>query len=161
MAFPVHIVCAAGIVENGKGEILLVKSRYRNSWMLPGGQVEEGENLIDAVVREVKEESGVNITVEKLVGIESNTGKYEGYNNVGTVPTKVVFDFICKYIDGDLCDSDETSDAKWVCKNEILNYIQNSGFGERINAYLNFDGNIQYLDVITRPEYNLKLKRYI
>ncbi|MCL2773748.1 MAG: NUDIX hydrolase [Oscillospiraceae bacterium] len=160
MAFPIHIVCAAGIVENGKGEILLVKNRYRYCWEIPGGQVEEGENLIEAVVREVKEESGANVIVEKLVGIVSNTGKYED-NNFGAIPTKVIFDFICKYIDGDLCESDETSDPTWVRKDEILNYIQPQSMRERINAYINFNGNIQYLDWITRPEYNLKLKRNI
>ena len=45
---PTHIVAAAGIVVNGNGEILLVKNN-RRGWEFPGGQVEVGENLIDAV----------------------------------------------------------------------------------------------------------------
>ena len=123
--------------------------------------MEEGENLIDALAREAREESGANITVEKLVGITSNTGKYEGYNNVGIVPTKVVFDFFCKYVDGELCESDETSEPMWIPKDEILNHFQNQGMRERINTYLHFDGNVQYSDITTKPEFNLKLKRSI
>ena len=47
---PTHIVAAAGIVVNSSGEILLVKNN-RRGWEFPGGQVEVGENLIDAVKR--------------------------------------------------------------------------------------------------------------
>lgn len=53
---PTHIVAAAGVVQNKKGEILLVNT-YQDSWVLPGGEVEVGENLVDAVKREIFEES--------------------------------------------------------------------------------------------------------
>ncbi|MDY0410569.1 NUDIX hydrolase [Paracerasibacillus soli] len=56
MQMPVHIVAAGGFVENTKGEILLVKTRREGHWVFPGGQVEVGENPIDGVIREVKEE---------------------------------------------------------------------------------------------------------
>ena len=55
---PTHNVAAAGVVENEAGEILLVKT-YNGSWVFPGGQVEVGENIIDAVKREILEESGI------------------------------------------------------------------------------------------------------
>ena len=51
---PTHIVAAAGIVVNSNGEILLVKNN-RRGWEFPGGQVEVGENLIEAVKREIME----------------------------------------------------------------------------------------------------------
>lgn len=52
--FPTHIVAVDGIIENGNNEILLVKNSYHNVYTVPGGQVEIGENLIEAL----KEKSG-------------------------------------------------------------------------------------------------------
>ena len=49
---PTHIIAAAGVVLNQKGEVLLVNT-YQDSWVLPGGEVEAGENLVDAVKREI------------------------------------------------------------------------------------------------------------
>ena len=68
MILPSHIVAVGGITEDQEGNILLVKD-HRGPWVFPGGQVEEGENLIDALVREVKEESGIEVEVSTLIGI--------------------------------------------------------------------------------------------
>ena len=92
---PTHIIAAAGIVINESGEILLVKHNH-DGWVFPGGQVEIGENVIDAVKREVMEEAGVDIDVGELFCVSSNTGKHPGYNGVKEVPTKIMLDFICK-----------------------------------------------------------------
>lgn len=160
MILPTHIVAASGIVENDRNEILLVKNR-RGEWTWTGGIVEIGENIIDAVIREIKEESGVDAVVNKLVGVSSNTAAHEGYNGVKVVPTKVMFEFVCTYIGGELSDSDETSESRWVPKDKVLDYITIPNLQERFKAYLNFDGNIQYLDYISQPKYILKLKRHI
>lgn len=73
MTFPTHIVATGGFVEDGQGNILLVKTRD-GGWVYPGGQVEVGENLIDGLIREIKEESGIDVSVGSLVGVYSNTG---------------------------------------------------------------------------------------
>ena len=93
---PTHIVAAAGIVVNSNGEILLVKNN-RRGWEFPGGQVEVGENVIDAVKREIMEEAGVEIEVGEVFCISSNTCKYPGYNGIKEVPTKIMLDFICHH----------------------------------------------------------------
>jgi len=160
MIMPTHIVAAAGVVENEKGEILLVKT-YHGGWVFPGGQVEVGENLIEAVIREIKEESGINVTVNKLFAISSNTATNKGYNGVEVVPTKVMMDFICTFIDGELCISDENSESCWVKKAEVLDMIIAPAIRKRFQAYLDYDGTVQYLAYVTQPEFNLQVNRKI
>ncbi|TCP21482.1 ADP-ribose pyrophosphatase YjhB (NUDIX family) [Scopulibacillus darangshiensis] len=161
MQMPVHIVAAGGFVENNQGEILLVKVRRDGDWVFPGGQVEVGENLIDGVIREVKEESGIDVIVSHLVGIFSNTATYEGHSGVKIVPTKVMFDFVCKPVGGELTTSDETSDSCWVSKEEVLDLVSAPALRTRYQAYLDYNGSINYMDYITRPEFELKLKRSV
>ena len=160
MIMPTHIVAAAGVVENDQGEILLVKT-YHGGWVFPGGQVEIGENIIDAVIREIKEESGINVTVNKLFAISSNTATNKGYNGIEIVPTKVMMDFICTFIDGELCISDENSESCWVKKDEVLDMITAPAIRKRFQAYLDYDGTVQYLAYVTQPEFNLQVNRKI
>ncbi|MFD1676858.1 NUDIX hydrolase [Alicyclobacillus fodiniaquatilis] len=87
MPFPTHIVAVGGFVEDGQGNILLVKTRD-GGWVYPGGQVEVGENLLDALVREIKEESGIDAAVGCLVGVYSNTGIHKWCDGVTDVPTQ-------------------------------------------------------------------------
>ena len=70
---PKHIVSAAAIVVNDRNEVLLIKGPKRG-WEMPGGQVEEGESLREAAIRETKEESGIDIEVTKFCGIFQNVG---------------------------------------------------------------------------------------
>lgn len=160
MKMPTHIVAAGGIVEDGQGNILLVKTRHRG-WEFPGGQVEVGENVIDAVTREVKEESGIDIIVSHLIGVYSNIGTYKWFDGVTNIPTKVMFDFVCNPIGGELATSEETSDSRWVAKEHVLDMVEAPAIRTRFQAYLNFDGTVQYMDYITKPEFELKVKRDI
>lgn len=160
MIFPTHIVAVAGITEDKYGNILLVKTD-RGYWTFSGGQVEAGENLMDAVARETKAESNIDVEVLKLIGVYSNTGTYEGYNGVKIVPTKVMMDFTCKLIGGELGTSEETPESKWVKKEDVLNYIKEPNLVERFQAYLDFNDLVNYVEYVTKPEYEMKLKRMI
>ena len=159
--FPTHIVAVDGIIENKNNEILLVRNRDKDVWTTPGGQVEIGENLIDALKREIMEESGVEVTVDKLICVSSNTAVNPGFNGYGIIPTKVMFGFTCTYLSGELCTSDETSESKWVAKETVLEYIKEPNLIERYKAYLTYDGSIRYLEYVTKPEYLLKTDRKI
>jgi 8-oxo-dGTP diphosphatase len=122
MILPTHIVAAGGVILNDKDEILLVKNP-RKGWEYPGGIVELGETLPQGLIREIKEETGVNVEIINIVGIYSNTKKKKGYNGVEEVPTIVTIDFICKYTSGDLTTSDESSEVKWFSKEEALKIV--------------------------------------
>jgi len=156
MPFPTHIVAAGGFVEDGHGNILLVKTRD-GGWVYPGGQIEVGENLMDGLIREIKEESGIEAEVCYLVGVYSNSGTFKWYDGVTDVPTQVNFDFVCKPVGGELASStDETTDCRWVAKDRVLEYITHPAIRCRYQAYLDFTGSVYYVDYVTHPEFFIK-----
>ncbi len=155
-----HIVAGAGVVVNDNDEILMVKT-YNAGWVFPGGQVEVGENVIDAVKREIMEETGIEVEVGEVFCISSNTGKYPGYNGVKEVPTKAMLDFICKAKDGTPRPSDENSESVFVSREKVLERIQAPNIIERYKAYLEYTGRPVYLEYVTKPCYELRLKRLI
>lgn len=157
---PTHIVAGAGIVTNEKDEVLLVKT-YNSGWVFPGGQVEIGENVIDAVKREIMEESGVEVEVCELFCIASNTKKYPGHSGVKEIPTKVMLDFICRAAGGTPRPSEENSESKFVPKEEVLSLIQTPAIVERYKAYLEYTGRPIYMEYVTKPVFEMKLKRLI
>lgn len=157
MAFPMHIVAAAGFVEDGHGNILLVKTRDAG-WMCPGGQVEVGENLLDGLVREIKEESGIDAAVGHLINVYSNTGTTRWYDGVTEVPTRVGFDFVCHPIGGELEVSEETTDSRWVAKDRALDFITPADVRFRYQVYLEFNGSVNYAEFQTQPKFVIKYR---
>ncbi|QOT12271.1 NUDIX domain-containing protein [Paenibacillus sp. JNUCC32] len=163
MSFPAHIVSAGGIVEDGIGNILLVKA-HDDGWVYPGGITEVGENLIDGVIREIKEESGIDAIVSHLISVVSNTAVHKWYDGETDVPTKVMFDFVCKAVGGELAEStEESSECRWVPKENVLDLITLPAIRMRYEAYLNFNGSVNYMEYVTATtsECNVKLRRSV
>jgi 8-oxo-dGTP diphosphatase len=140
MILPTHIVAAGGVVINDKNEILLVKNPNKG-WEYPGGIVEIGETVPQGLIREINEESGVDVEIIDIIGIYSNTKKKKGYNGVEEVPTIVNIDFICKYVSGELAISEESSEVKWFSKEEALKII-NSKLQYRFRKALDYKSGI-------------------
>lgn len=157
---PTHILAVGAVVINEEDEVLLVKNN-RRGWELPGGQVEVGENVISAVTREVKEESGVDIEVGEVFCISSNTSRYPGYNGVKEVPTKLMLDFICRSTGGIPRPSDENSESAYFPKSRVPELIKTPSYLERYHAFLEYTGRPIYLEYVTKPEFKLKLKTLI
>ncbi len=157
---PTHIIAGAGVVVNDKEEVLMVKT-HNAGWVFPGGQVEVGENVIDAVKREIMEEAGVDIEVGEVFCIASNTGKYPGYNGVKEIPTKIMLDFICKAKSGVPRPSDENSESRYVPRDKVLELIKAPAIVERYKAYLEYRGRPIYMEYVTKLSFELRLKRLI
>ncbi len=160
MAFPTHIVAAAGYVFDKEGNVLIIKTPNRG-YDATGGQIEEGEDLEAGVLREIMEESGIRARVKCLCGVYSNVGKYVFYDGVTSVPTKVVFDFICEYEGGECRTSDESSEVIWVPKEKVLDYITAPVLRYRFEKILSFVGKVTYASYVTKPEFRVLTERYI
>ena len=161
MACPTHIVAVGGLIKDGNGNVLIGKSIGRKNWEFFGGQVEIGENLEGALIREVKEETGLDIKVICLAGIYSNVKSSLMFDNTTSMPTKVMLDFICEYISGEPCDSNETSDVHWVTEKEAQDLVIVQPMAMRLSNLLNFTGRIAYAAYETKPNYIEHYKRYI
>ena len=160
MAWPTHIVAAAGYVFDREGNVLLVKTG-RRGWDAPGGQVEEGEDLEQGLIREITEESGIAARVCSLCGIYSNVGSYVYGDGVTRVPTKVMFDFICENESGACRPSEETSDVMWVPKGEVFRYVSSPAVIYRFEKALSFGGRVTYGSYVTKPGFKLLSERYV
>lgn len=78
-------LAVSGLVKSSEGHWLVVKKRYgglKGQWSLPAGFVEEGETADEAVIREVKEETGISCTVKGLIGLRTGVLKGEISDNM-------------------------------------------------------------------------------
>ncbi|WP_042150281.1 NUDIX hydrolase [Paucisalibacillus sp. EB02] len=124
MAVPKHIISAATIVLNDKNEILLIKGP-RRGWEMPGGQVEEGESLKDAAIRETKEESGIDIEITKFCGVFQNVER----SICNTL-------FLGKAIGGVPTTSSESLEVGFFPIEEALEMVTFKNFRDRIELCL-------------------------
>ena len=106
-----HKVSVAALVTNDEGKILLVNSPWRG-WEYPGGLIEPGETFEEALHREVREESGVEIEITGFVGICKNVGM-----------DIVNIDFTAKYVGGELTTSEESTEVIWATPEEAFALI--------------------------------------
>ncbi|WP_096156796.1 MULTISPECIES: NUDIX domain-containing protein [Bacillus] len=78
-------LAVAGIVESEDGKVLVVKKQYgglKGKWSFPAGFLEAGETLDQAIIREIKEETGIECTIESIVGVRSGVIKNEISDNM-------------------------------------------------------------------------------
>jgi 8-oxo-dGTP pyrophosphatase MutT (NUDIX family) len=104
----------SAVMFDRRGRLLLQQRSDGRQWGLPGGSMEVGESAVQAVVREVREETGLRVTVRRVVGVYSEPRlQIVRYPN-GTVWHYVNVCFECAVRGGELTTCDETLDLAWV-----------------------------------------------
>jgi ADP-ribose pyrophosphatase YjhB (NUDIX family) len=86
----------------------------RGLWSIPGGKLEHGEYIEDALKREVKEETGIEIAVDKLVGVFEVLGNWGGDDHY------VILDYLATSADAsEPVAGDDAEEARWVPLDEV------------------------------------------
>lgn len=116
-------VCVGAVVVHD-GALLLVRRGHApeaGRWSIPGGRVEAGEPLWEAVVREVREEAGIDVAVDGLAGWAERLGDPAAGDAAGEEDHFVILDFFATPMDPAprLRAGDDATDAAWIALEEV------------------------------------------
>jgi len=101
----------SAVVLNEAGEVLLTRRADNGRWCLPGGHMDFGETVEQCVVREVYEETGLAVKVERIVGVYSRP--IPKSDDVPRPRHYVILHFLCRQTGGELRLSDETTEIRY------------------------------------------------
>ena len=116
---------AAAVILNDKKQILLQSRADRDKWGLPGGCQELGERFVDTVIREIKEETNldVNVSALKLIDIVSGSSRRNDYPNGDVVINNTVLYMTDKY----------TGELKWDSESKDMRFFDLDKLPENLN----------------------------
>ena len=140
--YPKRPVLGVGALIFNRGKILLVergKEPLKGYWSLPGGALETGETLEEGIIREVREETGLEVRPVRVIEIferimRDARGAAEYHY--------VLIDYICRVTGGSLRAADDASRVAWVPRQQLSRYeitagtlpVIEKGFRERGQA---------------------------
>ena len=137
---PLHSVVVGCLVRNESNAVLLIR-HHKRGWEIPQGRVEQGENLVDALRREVQEEAGVEIEPGPLGAV---------WSMISESPA-IIFTFLGHYKGGDLAATGDSVEAGWFSEAGALEKVTGSVMRGRLMALLAFNGSPVYYSYSTRP----------
>lgn len=132
-------------------KILMVqenKEGIKGKWDMPAGKLEDNESIIEAAIRETKEETNIDIDIKGIIAIQEN---------VSSIGQLLILYFLGEYIDGEIkFDNKEISNVQWMTEEEIRNFDKKQiRGGETIDSILDY---VNKNDII--PLDKLKIERF-
>lgn len=128
------VVATSAVVTDDAGRILLQRRADSGNWALPGG-MEMDESLADSVVREVKEETGLNVEVTGLVGTYTDPRHIIAYTG-GEVRRQFNICYTARVVGGQLASSDESTEFRFIDPAELDSLAIHHTQRLRIRHYL-------------------------
>ncbi|MDQ8706771.1 NUDIX domain-containing protein [Streptomyces sp. LHD-70] len=112
------VVAASAVVTDDQGRILLQRRADSGKWALPGGGMEMTDSLPGTAVREVKEETGLDVEVTGLVGTYTDPRHVIAYTD-GEVRRQFNVCFQARVVGGSLAISNESLELRWVDPSDL------------------------------------------
>nr|TFG55185.1 MAG: NUDIX domain-containing protein [Hyphomicrobiales bacterium] len=113
------ILAVGAVIENNAGEILLVRRGWpprENEWSIPGGKVEWGEAVQNALIREVAEETGLDIELAGLIDIVNSFIRDEAGH---LTYHHVLLDYAARSRTGTARAGDDVREVKWAPREDL------------------------------------------
>jgi 8-oxo-dGTP pyrophosphatase MutT (NUDIX family) len=129
------VPAASAVVVDEAGRLLLVKRTDNGLWTIPGGAMDPGEDIAACCLREVKEESGLDVVIDALIGIYSNPRHVVEYQN-GELRQQFSVCFACHPLSNDVATSSETSEVGFFSVEETETMDIHPSIRLRIQHYL-------------------------
>lgn len=112
------VPAAVGFVTDENGRLLLQHRVDNGLWALPGGTHEFGESIVQTVVREIAEETGLQVEIDSLVGLYTDPRHLVAYSD-GEVRQQFTLSFRTRLIGGTLEPDDESHELRWVSRDQL------------------------------------------
>jgi ADP-ribose pyrophosphatase YjhB (NUDIX family) len=127
----------SAVVLDDRGRVLLHRRRDSGLWALPGGVMDLGETITEAVAREVCEETGVTVEITGLVGIYSDPRHVIAYSD-GEVRQQFNICYRARPVAGTAHATDEASEVRWVHPRDVasldMHHTQRLGLNHALDA---------------------------
>ncbi|WP_137994275.1 NUDIX hydrolase [Streptomyces vilmorinianum] len=129
------VVAASAVVTDSEGRILVQRRRGNDLWALPGGGMDMGDSLPGAAVREVREETGLEVEITGLVGTYTDPRHVIAYSD-GEVRRQFNVCFTARIVGGSLTISEESTELRFVEPDELPALAMHHTQRLRIQHYL-------------------------
>jgi ADP-ribose pyrophosphatase YjhB (NUDIX family) len=126
------IGCSATVFDETKQKMLLIRRADNGRWAVPGGYMEPGESVAEACIREVWEETGLIVAVNRLLAIYSDPHRLLEYPD-GNRLQLVVLHFLATFVEGTLLTSNESAEVRFFTAAEMLKLEIGDFDQQRIN----------------------------
>jgi len=124
------------VVTNAAGEVLLIRRSDNDNWAVPGGAIDLGESMVQAAVRETREETGIDCEVTGLVGIYTDPRHVMLYTSNGEVRQEFSILLTARATGGAPTPSEESSEVRWVAREALGGYAMDRSMRLRIGHFL-------------------------
>ncbi|WP_049574976.1 NUDIX hydrolase [Streptomyces sp. SBT349] len=107
-------------IQDTAGRLLMIRRSDNGRWALPGGGHDFGESISDTVVREAKEETGIDVEVIDMSGIYTDPGHVMLYDD-GEARQQFSICFRARPLGGEIRTSSETTEVRWIDPADLSN----------------------------------------